>query len=111
MTKAKMDYLWAPKDEGVVSGILDHLGFQPVGVSSRYPAGIKYDTLIAISEMLASNDKASSMVASRTHELQGDRKVKSRKAPSVDSVVFALQSGKMNEADLKKAMKKAGLLK
>ncbi len=105
-----MDYLWAPKDEGVVSGILNHLGFEPVGVSSRYPAGIKYDTLIAISEMLSSNDKASSMVASRTHQLQGDRKTTRRKAPSVDSVVHALQSGKMSEDELKKAMKKAGLI-
>jgi hypothetical protein len=111
MTKAKMDYLWAPKDEGIVSGLLDHLGFKPVGVSSRYPAGIKYDTLLAISEMLQSNDKASSMVASRTHQLQGDRRVSGRKAPSVDSVVSALASGKMSEADLKSAMKKAGLLK
>ena len=105
-----MDYLWAPKDEGVVSGILNHLGFEPVGVSSRYPAGIKYDTLIAISEMLLSNDKASSMVASRTHDLQGTRKAQGKKAPSVDSVVSALQSGKMSEADLKKAMKQAGLI-
>ena len=55
MTKAKMDYLWAPKDEGVVSGILNHLGFVKVGSTSRYPAGIKYDTLIAINEMLLNN--------------------------------------------------------
>jgi len=109
MSKAKMDYFWAPKDEGVVSGILDLLGFSTVGKSARYPAGIKYDTLIAISEMLSSNEKASSMVASRTHELQGQR-VRTGKAPSVDSVVSALQSGKMSEADLKEAMKKAGLI-
>ncbi len=50
------------------------------------------------------------MVASRTHELQSQRK-STGKAPSVDSVVSALASGKMSEADLKKAMKKAGLLK
>ena len=49
------------------------------------------------------------MVASRTHDLQSKRKV-AGKAPSVDSVVLALQSGKMSEADLKKAMKKAGLI-
>jgi hypothetical protein len=51
------------------------------------------------------------MVASRTHELQAQRRAKSVRAPSVDSVVSALASGKMSEDDLKKAMKKAGLLK
>ena len=32
MTKKEvMDYLWAPKSEGIVSGMLDHLGFTGVG--------------------------------------------------------------------------------
>jgi hypothetical protein len=110
MTKAKMDYLWAPKSEGIVSGILDHIGVTKVGESDRYPAGVKYDCLVAISDVLHTNDDFASMVASGTHGLQSDRGPKSR-APSVDSVVNALQSGKMNEADLKKAMKLAGLLK
>ena len=52
MTKAKMDYLWAPKDEKIVSGLLDHLGIEKVGTSSRYPTGVKYDTMIAISDVL-----------------------------------------------------------
>ena len=50
------------------------------------------------------------MVASRTHELQASRKT-TGKAPSIDSVVAALANGKMSEADLKQAMKKAGLIK
>ena len=50
-----------------------------------------------------------SLVASRTHQLQSERKV-TGKAPSIDSVVAALASGKMSEADLKKAMKLAGLI-
>ena len=49
------------------------------------------------------------MIASRTHDLQSHRKAVG-KAPSSDSVVNALQSGKMSEADLKEAMKKAGLI-
>ena len=49
------------------------------------------------------------MIASRTHELQSARKV-TGKAPSIDSVVTALANGKMSESDLKKAMKKAGLI-
>ncbi len=111
MTKAKMDYLWAPKDEKLVSSLLDSLGFTGVGESSRYPAGVKYDALVAICDVISSNEKTASMVASRTHELQARRKTKTARAPSVDSVVSALASGKMSEADLKKAMKKAGLLK
>ncbi len=111
MTKAKMDYLWAPKDEMLVSSLLDSLGFARVGVSQRYPTGVKYDCLVAICDVIGSNEKTASMVASRTHELQAQRRAKSVRAPSVDSVVSALASGKMSEADLKKAMKKAGLLK
>tara|TARA_R110000824_G_scaffold43293_12_gene126900 strand:+ start:324 stop:656 length:333 start_codon:yes stop_codon:yes gene_type:complete len=110
MSKANMDYLWAPKDEKVVSGLLDHLGFEGVGESKRYPTGVKYDTMIAISDVLRNEDKFASMVASRTNELQAYRGAK-RKGVSVDSVVASLQSGKITESDLKAAMKKAGLLK
>jgi hypothetical protein len=110
MSKANMDYLWAPKDEQIVSGLLDLLGFAGVGKSGRYPTGVKYDTLVALCDVVSSNEEMASLVASRTHQLQGQRK-RSGKAPSVDSVVLALQSGKMSEADLKEAMKKAGLLK
>ena len=105
-----MDYLWAPKSEGVVSQILNHIGINKVGDSQRYPTGVKYDTLIAISDCLNANDEFASMVASQTHLLQGRRKTASRKSPSIDSVVSALASGKMSEADLKKAMKKAGII-
>jgi len=109
MSKAKMDYLWAPKDEKLVSGLLELLGVEKVGKSARYPTGVKYDCLVAICEVVASNEKTASMIASRTHDLQSHRKVIG-KAPSIDSVVSALQSGKMSEADLKEAMKKAGLI-
>jgi|TARA_A100001201_G_scaffold49932_1_gene49799 hypothetical protein len=108
MTKAKMDYLWAPKSEGVVSDILNHIGIEKVGTSSRYPTGVKYDTLIAISDVLHNNDKFASMVASATHNYQAKRKVEGR-APSVDSLVSSMS--RMSEADLKEAMKRAGLLK
>jgi len=108
MTKAKMDYLWAPKSEGVVSDILDHIGITKVGKSDRYPTGVKYDTLVAISDVLHSNEKFASMIASATHAYQAKRKVQGR-APTVDSLVSAM--GRMSEADLKAAMKKAGLLK
>jgi len=110
MSKANMDYLWAPKDEKVVSGLLNHLGFEGVGESKRYPTGVKYDTMIAISDVLMNEDKFASMVASRTNELQADRGSK-RKGVSIDSVVNSLRNGKITEADLKAAMKAAGLIK
>ena len=103
-----MDYLWAPKSEGVVSDILNHIGIEKVGTSSRYPTGVKYDTLIAISDVLHNNDKFASMVASATHNYQAKRKVEGR-APSVDSLVSSMS--RMSESDLKEAMKRAGLLK
>ena len=108
MTKAKMDYLWAPKSEGVVSDILDHIGIEKVGTSSRYPTGVKYDTLIAISDVLHNNEKFASMVASATHNYQAKRRAEGR-APSVDSLVSSMS--RMSESDLKEAMKRAGLLK
>ncbi len=104
-----MDYLWAPKDEKLVSGLLDLIGITVVGKSGRYPTGVKYDALVAICDVVSSDEKTASMIASRTHDLQSQRKSMG-KAPSVDSVVHALQSGKMSEADLKEAMKKAGLI-
>jgi len=108
MTKAKMDYLWAPKAEGIVRGILDHIGVTKVGKSDRYPTGVKYDTLVAISDVILTDEKTASMIASEVSALQSRRKVEGR-APTVNSLVSAM--GRMSEADLKEAMKKAGLLK
>ena len=105
-----MDYLWAPKDEKLVSSLLDSLGFTKVGESQRYPTGVKYDALVAICDVISSQEKTASLVASRTHQLQSERK-STGKAPSIDSVVAALANGKMSESDLKKAMKMAGLIK
>ena len=112
MTKKEvMDYLWAPKSEGSVSGMLDHLGFTGVGKSGRYPTGVKYDALVALSEAVLSDEKMASMVASRTHDLQGARKSrKSTVKANPDSIVRALQAGTISEAELKTAMKKAGIL-
>ena len=46
-----------PKSEGIVSGMLDHLGFTGVGKSGRYPTGVKYDALVALSEAVLSDEK------------------------------------------------------
>ena len=78
MTKAKRDYLWAPKSEGIVSDILNQIGIEKVGTSARYPTGVKYDTLVAISDVLHTDEKFASMVASSTHAYQSKRKIEGR---------------------------------
>ena len=108
MSKAKMDYLWAPKDEKIVSGLLDHLGIVKVGKSGRYPTGVKYDAMVSIADAIHANEEFASMVASSTAVLQGARGEK--KGPAIDSIVAGMQSGRISEADLKEAMQKAGLL-
>ena len=52
-----MDYLWAPKDEKLVSGLLDSLGITKVGKSGRYPTGVKYDALVAICDVFLPTKK------------------------------------------------------
>jgi len=111
MTKAKMDYLWAPKSEGVVSNLFDTLGIAKVGDSERYPAGIKYDALIAINDVLQSNETMQSMVGTRLWDLQSKRTPAEKVKAEPDAIVQALQSGAIDEDALKKAMRKAGLLK
>tara|TARA_R100000008_G_scaffold85370_2_gene75115 strand:- start:64 stop:399 length:336 start_codon:yes stop_codon:yes gene_type:complete len=111
MTKAKGDFLWAPKEAGVVTGLLDNLGFEYVGKSKRYPAGLKTDTLIAIRDAIISNDVFASMVSTRTRELQSARKsVTTRIKASSDAVLKAVMSGDIPEAELKKALKEAGII-
>jgi len=112
MTKAKMDYLWAPKDEKIVSGLLDHLGIEKVGDSNRYPTGVKYDTMIAISNVLHNESKFASMVASATHALQSDRAPKGAGTPehAIRSLSRSLSASRISEAELKVLMKKAGLI-
>ena len=104
MTKAKMDYLWAPKSEGIVSNILDQLGVARVGESNRYPTGVKYDALVAISDVIHNHEDFASMVASALHGYQAKRKLVS---PAESFIKLA---STMSEVELKQAMKQAGLL-
>ena len=68
-----MDYLASPRSEGLVVGIMTLLGWTaPKG--GRLPAGVKYDTLVALRDTLETSEKTQSMMASRIAELQADRK-------------------------------------
>ena len=101
-----MDYLAAPRDSGIVKSIMAFIGFEaPKG--GRLPAGVKYDTLIALNEILASKDTGdfSSMLATRVVELQGARRTTTSKvAATPESIIAAVKSGKINLAELKSAL-------
>jgi len=101
-----MDYLAAPRDSGIVKDIMRSLGYEaPKG--GRLPAGVKFDTLIAISEALTVKDFADmvSAIQSRVSELQSARRVATAKVRATpESVVAAVKSGKISLADLQKAL-------
>ena len=107
-----MDYLWAPKEENTIGDLLNHLGIERVGTSSRFPNGVKYDAMKAISDVLMSEDKFASMVASSLSALQSDRGPKGAGTTehAIKTLGRQLNSGNINQTELKAAMKLAGLI-
>ncbi len=97
-----MDYLASPRSEGLVVGIMTLLGYTaPKG--GRLPAGVKYDTLVALHDVLGAEDKFQSMMSSRIAQLQGNR---SRGSPKIganpESIIQAVKQGKISLEELKK---------
>jgi hypothetical protein len=97
-----MDYLASPRSEGLVAGIMTLLGYTaPKG--GRLPAGVKYDTLVALKDVLGTDDKFASMMTSRIAQLQGNR---SRGTPKIganpESIIQAVKQGKISLEELKK---------
>ena len=103
-----MDYLAAPRDSGVVKGLMALLGYEaPKG--GRLPAGVKYDTLMALSEVLASedSDEFRSIVATRVQELQSARRVsRAKMSATPESVIAAVKAGQISLDELKSALDK-----
>ena len=101
-----MDYLSAPRDTGLIKNLMSLLGFvAPEG--GRLPAGVKYDTIVALNDVFAveENQEFSSMVATRIMELQASRRQSTLKVSATpESIISAVRSGKINLADLKKAL-------
>jgi len=101
-----MDYLSAPRDSGLVKNLMSLLGYTaPKG--GRLPAGVKYDTIIAFNDVLASedNDEFRSMLATRIIELQSARRTSTTKVSATpESIVSAVKSGKIDINELKKAL-------
>ena len=106
-----MDYLSAPRSEGLVISLLSILGWEaPKG--GRLPAGVKYDSLIAMRDVFSISESFDvvSMIGSRIAELQADRKsgTSARISASPKSIMDAVKSGKLNLDELKAAIKLLG---
>ena len=106
-----MDYLSAPRSEGLVVALLSLLGFEaPKG--GRLPAGVKYDTIVALHDIFSIDESKDikSMISSRIAELQHNRKGNSagRISASPTSIVNAVKSGKLSLDDLQKALASLG---
>ena len=101
-----MDYLSAPRDSGLVKNLMSLLGFTaPEG--GRLPAGVKYDTIVAFNDVLASNDNDEfrSMLTTRIMELQSARRKSTLKVSATpESIISAVRSGKINLDELKSAL-------
>ena len=99
-----MDYFAAPRQEGLVVGILDTLGFT-AGDGGRLPAGIKYDTLVALNSVLGSKDfgpELTSVMGGEIASLQANRKSSApRITASPASIMNAVKAGKISLDELK----------
>ena len=101
-----MDYLAAPRSDGLVVALLTLLGFTaPKG--GRLPVGVKLDTLIALKDVFSSEDAETTlnMVQARIGELQASRKTATaRISASPSSIMAAVKSGKLSLEELKSAI-------
>ena len=102
-----MDYLSAPRSEGLVVSLLSLLGFTaPDG--GRLPAGVKYDTIVALHDVFSISESYDirTMVSERIAELQAGRKseAKARISASPDSNMNAVKSGKLSLDEVKQAI-------
>ena len=106
-----MDYLSAPRSEGLVVALLSLLGFEaPKG--GRLPAGVKYDTIVALHDVFSISESydVRTMVSERIAELQAGRKseAKARISASPESIMNAVKSGKLSLDELKNAIASLG---
>ena len=102
-----MDYLSAPRSEGLVISLLSILGWEaPKG--GRLPAGVKYDALIAMRDVFSISESFDTvaMIGSRMAELQAGRRNGSsaRISASPKSIMEAVKSGKLSLDELKQAI-------
>ena len=101
-----MDYFAAPRHEGLVVGILSTLGFS-AGDGGRLPAGVKYDTLVALDKVLGAKvgTDFKELLGGEIASLQANRKSSApRITASPTSIMSAVKSGKLSLDELKAAV-------
>ena len=106
-----MDYLSAPRAEGLVVALISLLGFT-APENGRLPAGVKYDTIVALHDVFSISESydVRTMVSERIAELQAGRKseAKARISASPESIMNAVKSGKLSLDELKNAIASLG---
>ena len=98
-----MDYLAAPRDSGIVKSLMASIGYEaPKG--GRLPAGVKYDTLVALSEAFTIEDFSdfTSSIIGRVNELQASRRTSRAKLSATpESVIALVKAGRISLDELK----------
>ena len=103
-----MDYLSAPRSDGIVKSLMSLIGFEAVK-GGRLPAGVKLDTLKAMLEVLACDDAKDvlAMITQRVVDFQSLRRVSTPKVSATpESIVQAVKSGKISLDELKAQLEK-----
>ena len=103
-----MDYLSAPRSEGIVKSLMSLIGFEATK-GGRLPAGVKIDTLKAMLEVLACEDASPvlAMITQKVVDLQSMRRISTPKVSATpESIVQAVKSGKISLDELKVALGK-----
>jgi hypothetical protein len=102
-----MDYLAAPRDSGIVKSLMASIGYEaPKG--GRLPAGVKYDTLVALSEAFTIEDFSdfTSSIIGRVNELQASRRTSRAKLSATpESVIALVKAGRISLDELKTQLK------
>ena len=105
-----MDYFAAPRHEGLVVGILEKIGFS-AGEGGRLPAGVKYDFIKAVDNILSVEEWAEfgELIGGEVATLQANRKTSApRITATPKSIMELVKSGKLSLDELQAELKKLG---
>ena len=103
-----MDYLSAPRSEGLVVSLLSLLGFT-APENGRLPAGVKYDFIKAVDSVLSSKigEPFGDLIGGEVAHLQANRKSSApRITATPQSIMELVKSGKLSLDELQAELKK-----
>ena len=105
-----MDYLSAPRSEGLVVSLLSLLGWE-APTNGRLPAGVKYDFIKAVDSILDAEvgQEFGDLVGQEVSYLQANRKTSApRITATPQSIMELVKSGKLSLDELQAELKKLG---